>query len=293
MIAGDKLNSPRQQRTRLMSFTEKLQKATQTNNSLLCIGLDPDPARIPSHLGSGAHAVVAFNKAVIRATQDIACAYKPNLGFYTLYGHDGIRALQETRRAIPNHIPVILDAKVGDIDVTSSAYAKGYFGEMGFDAVTAHPYLGLDGLEPLLAWDDRCVFILAKTSNPGSGELQDLKLAGSDHERTVYEHVASQVAEWQGRFGTCGLVAGATYPQEVEQIRKLAPDIPMLIPGVGSQGGNLEATVQAALKTGSGPVAINASRSIIYAGEGQEYINAVRDAAVNLRDQINEARQAG
>jgi orotidine-5'-phosphate decarboxylase len=273
-----------------MTFAEKLHQASQSNNSLLCIGLDPDPARIPPHLGSGAHAVVAFNKAIIRATQDIACAYKPNLGFYMAYGHDGIRALQETRRAIPDHIPAILDAKVGDIDVTSNGYARGYFGEMGFDAVTAQPYLGLDGLEPLLAWKDRCVFILAKTSNPGSGDLQDLKLASTDPERTVYEHVASRTAEWQGRFGTCGLVAGATYPQEVESIRSLAPDVPMLIPGVGSQGGNLEATVKAATSHGSGPIAINASRSIIYAGEGLEYIGAVRQAALELRDQINAAR---
>jgi orotidine 5'-phosphate decarboxylase subfamily 2 len=158
--------------TRPMTFTGKLQQAAHSNQSLLCVGLDPDPERIPTHLGSGAHAVVAFNKAIIRATQDIACAYKPNLGFYTLYGHDGIRALQETRRAIPDHIPVILDAKVGDIDTTSRAYAQGYFGEMGFDAVTAHPYLGVDGLEPLLTWENRCVFVLAKTSNPGSGDLQ-------------------------------------------------------------------------------------------------------------------------
>jgi orotidine-5'-phosphate decarboxylase len=273
-----------------MTFARKLENASTTNNSLLCIGLDPDPARIPSHLGSGAHAVVAFNKAVIRATQDIACAYKPNLGFYMAYGHDGIRALQETRRAIPDHIPVILDAKVGDIDVTSNGYAQGFFGEMGFDAVTAHPYIGVDGLEPLLSWKDRCVFILAKTSNPGSGDLQDLKLASTDPERTVYEHVASQTAEWQGRFGSCGLVAGATYPQEVEIIRGLAPDVPMLIPGVGSQGGNLEATVKAALSRGSGPIAINASRSIIYAGEGMAFAEAVRQAAIDLRDQINAAR---
>jgi orotidine-5'-phosphate decarboxylase len=273
-----------------MSFTEKLQQASRENNSLLCIGLDPDPSRIPSHLGSGAHAVVAFNKAIIRATHDIACAYKPNLGFYAAYGHDGVRALQETRRAIPANIPTILDAKVGDIDVTSTAYAQGYFGEMGFDSITAQPYLGRDGLEPFLNWPGRCVFILAKTSNPGSGDLQDLKLTENDRERTVYEHVASLAAEWQGTFGTCGLVAGATYPQEVEKIRALAPELPMLIPGVGTQGGNLELTVNAALGNGTGPVAINASRSIIYAGEGLDYAEAVREAALKLRDQINAAR---
>lgn len=272
-----------------MSFSEKLEQASRANNSLLCIGLDPDPERIPQHLGSGAHAVVAFNKAVIRATQDIACAYKPNLGFYTVYGHDGIRALQETQRAVPAHIPTILDAKVGDIDVTSRAYAQGYFGEMDFDAVTAHPYLGLDGLEPLLAWENRCVFVLAKTSNPGSGELQDRKLAGTDPEQTVYEQVASNVATWTQKFSTCGLVAGGTYPQEVASIRKISPDVPMLIPGIGSQGGDLQATVQAALSNGTGPVAINASRSIIYAGQGLDYIDAVREAALKLRDEINRA----
>lgn len=273
-----------------MSFSEKLQQVSHANNSLLCIGLDPDPSRIPSHLGSGAHAVVAFNQAIIRATQDIACAYKPNLGFYTVYGHDGIWALEQTRRAIPSGIPTILDAKVGDIDITSAAYARGYFGEMGFDAVTAQPYLGRDGLEPLLNWKDRCVFILAKTSNPGSGDLQDLTLTENNRERTVYEHVASQAADWQGTFGTCGLVAGATYPQQVAKIRELAPELPMLIPGVGSQGGDLELTVKAALSTGTGPVAINASRSIIYAGDGLDYVEAIREAALQLRDQINAAR---
>jgi orotidine-5'-phosphate decarboxylase len=275
-----------------MSFATKLRNASSANNSLLCIGLDPDPERIPSHLGSGAHAVVAFNKAIIRATQDIVCAYKPNLGFYTVYGHDGIRALQETRRAIPDHIPTILDAKVGDMDMTSAAYARGYFGEMGFDSVTAHPYLGLDGLKPLLSWENRCVFILAKTSNPDSGDLQDRTLTGDDGERTVYEHVAAKVATWQQEFGTCGLVAGATYPRELERIREICPDAPMLIPGVGAQGGDLEATVKAATGSGSAPVTISSSRSVIYAGEGMDYADAVREAAIRMRDQINQAATA-
>lgn len=273
-----------------MSFSEKLAQAARSNNSLLCIGLDPDPKRIPSHLGSGAHAVVAFNQAIIRATQDIVCAYKPNLGFYTLYGHDGIRALEATRRAIPDHIPVILDAKVGDMDMTSAAYAQGYFGEMEFDAVTAHPYLGLDGLKPLLSWENRCVFILAKTSNPDGGELQNRTLANVDGEPALYEHVAANITKWQSEFGTCGVVAGATYPQELARVRELCPDVPMLIPGVGSQGGDLEATVKATVATGNAPVMISSSRSIIYAGEGMDYIEAVREAALALRDQINQFR---
>lgn len=274
-----------------MTFARKLQAASEAANSRLCIGLDPDPARIPGHLGRGPHAAVAFNKAIIRATQDIACAYKPNMGFYMAYGHEGIRALAETRRWIPDHIPAILDAKVGDIDTTSAAYARGYFDDMQFDAVTAHPYLGKDGLEPLLAYEDRCVFILAKTSNPGSGNLQDQRIAESDPSRTVYEQVALDVADWQKEYGTCGILAGATYPREIEQVRMHCPDVPMLVPGVGSQGGDLEATVKAVLSNGSGPVAINASRSIIYAGEGLDYIQAVREAALSLRDAINQAAE--
>ena len=272
-----------------MSFSQKLQQAARTNDSYLCVGLDPVSEQIPSHLGRGPHAMVAFNKAIIRATQDIACAYKPNLGFYMLYGHDGIRALEETRRAIPDHIPVILDAKVGDIDSTTEAYARGYFDEMRFDAVTAHPYMGKDGLAPLLKRENRCVLVLAKTSNPGSGDLQDLILSVDDSGGTVYERVAASVVEWQQEYGTCGVVVGATYPDELKRIRAICPDVPLLIPGVGQQEGDLEATVKAAFSTGSGPVAINASRSIIFAGEGLDYIEAVRAAAVDHRDRINRA----
>jgi orotidine-5'-phosphate decarboxylase len=275
-----------------MTFTEKLREISRANQSLLCVGLDPDPERIPSHLGKGAHAVVAFNKAIIRATQDIACAYKPNLGFYMPYGQEGIRALAETRQAIPDHIPVILDAKVGDIPNTAAAYARGYFDELGFEAVTAHPFVGADSLEPLLSYEGHCVFILAKTSNPGSGDLQDRTLADTDSPRTVYEQVAHDVSAWQQQYGTCGLVVGATYPRELEKIRRICPDVPLLVPGIGPQEGDLEATVKAALSQGEGPILINSSRSIIYAGEGLNYIDAVRQAALELREAINKARPA-
>jgi orotidine-5'-phosphate decarboxylase len=275
-----------------VSFVEKLREISQANQSLLCVGLDPVPDQIPEHLGKGAHAVVAFNKAIIRATQDIACAYKPNLGFYMQYGQEGIRALAETKWAIPNHIPVILDAKVGEIPNTAQAYAKGYFDELGFEAVTAHPFVGADSLEPLLSYKENCVFILAKTSNPGSGDLQDRTLTGDDSSRTVYEQVAHDVSGWQKKYGTCGLVVGATYPQELAAIREICPDVPLLVPGIGPQEGDLEATVAAALSVGNGPVLINSSRSIIYAGEGLNYIDAVRKAAIDLRDAINAARSS-
>jgi orotidine-5'-phosphate decarboxylase len=273
-----------------MNFFEKLQQASEQNRSSLCIGLDPDPSRIPGHLGKGAHAVAAFNLGVIEATKDIASAYKPNLGFYMAYGAEGIQALAKTRRAIPDHIPVILDAKVGDIPVTAAAYARGYFDELDFDSITAHPFLGADSLEPLLSYEGRCVFILAKTSNPGSGDLQDRQLVDGENPRTIYEKVADDVRRWQETYGTCGLVVGATYPRELASVRSICPDVPMLIPGVGTQAGDLEATMQAAEATGTGPVLINSSRSIIYAGDGPDYLDAVRNAALSLRDAINDAR---
>jgi orotidine-5'-phosphate decarboxylase len=272
-----------------MSILEKLRVSAERNSSMLCVGLDPDHSRIPSHLGSGPHSVVAFNKAVIRATQDIACAYKPNLGFYMAYGQYGIQALVETRRAIPEDIPVILDCKVGDIPVTAEAYARGYFDELDFDAITAHPFLGKDSLEPLLSRAGRGVFILAKTSNPGSGDMQDRVLEGTEPHRTVFEQVAHDVAEWQKEFGTCGLVVGATYPAELERVRSICPDVPLLVPGVGAQEGDLEATMRAALSAGDGPVLINASRSVIYAGGGPDFVDAVRQAAIDLRERINTA----
>lgn len=276
-----------------MSFRERLRAASERSGSLLCVGLDPDPARLPTHLGPAddARTVLAFNRAIIEATADLVCAYKPNLGFYLAYGPAGVEALIETRRLIPPEIPVILDAKVGDLGNTSVAYARAYFDAWNFDAVTVHPYMGEDSLEPFLSRSDRAVFVLVKTSNPGSGDLQDLPVTDEGTTEPLYLRVAERARRWQGRYGTCGLVVGATYPRQLAEVRERCPDLPILVPGVGAQGGDLTTTVQAGLDSAGGGLLINAARGVIYAGTGPDFAQAARRAAIELRDAINQARQ--
>lgn len=277
-----------------MSFRERLRAASERSGSLLCVGLDPDPARLPIHLGPAddARTVLAFNRAIIEATADLVCAYKPNLGFYLAYGPAGVEALIETRRLIPAEIPVILDAKVGDLGNTSVAYARAYFDAWNFDAVTVHPYMGEDSLEPFLSRSDRAVFVLVKTSNPGSGDLQDLPVTDEGTTEPLYLRVAERARRWQGRYGTCGLVVGATYPRQLAEVRERCPDLPILVPGVGAQGGDLTTTVQAGLDSAGGGLLINAARGVIYAGTGPDFAQAARRAAIELRDAINLARQS-
>lgn len=277
-----------------MSFRERLRAASERSGSLLCVGLDPDPARLPTHLGPAddARTVLAFNRAIIEATADLVCAYKPNLGFYLAYGPAGVEALIETRRLIPAEIPVILDAKVGDLGNTSVAYARAYFDAWNFDAVTVHPYMGEDSLEPFLSRSDRAVFVLVKTSNPGSGDLQDLPVTDEGTTEPLYLRVAERARRWQGRYGTCGLVVGATYPRQLAEVRERCPDLPILVPGVGAQGGDLTTTVQAGLDPAGGGLLINAARGVIYAGTGPDFAQAARRAAIELRDAINLARQS-
>lgn len=277
-----------------MSFRERLRAASERSGSLLCVGLDPDPARLPTHLGPAddARTVLAFNRAIIESTTDLVCAYKPNLGFYLAYGPAGVEALIETRRLIPPEIPVILDAKVGDLGNTSVAYARAYFDAWNFDAVTVHPYMGEDSLEPFLSRSDRAVFVLVKTSNPGSGDLQDLPVTDEGTTEPLYLRVAERARRWQGRYGTCGLVVGATYPRQLAEVRERCPDLPILVPGVGAQGGDLTTTVQAGLDSAGGGLLINAARGVIYAGTGPDFAQAARRAAIELRDAINQARQS-
>src|SRR5579875_2872670 len=271
-----------------MRFSEQLSLAVSRSQSLLCVGLDPDPKRIPPGAGEGARAIVQFNRSIVEATRDVVCAYKPNLGFYVSYGLDGVAALIETRKLIPTEIPVILDAKAGDFANTSAAYARGYFDEWGFDAITIQPYLGRDGLQPFLDYADKGILVLAKTSNPGSGDLQDLELESGE---AVYETVAGKVNAWNRQHGNCGLVVGATYPEQLGKVRALAPDLPILVPGIGAQGGDLEGSVAAGLDERGAGLIISASRGVIYAGSGEDYSQAARLAALKLRDQINRARE--
>ena len=274
-----------------MRFANRLQAATERNNSLLCVGLDPDIRRFPAHLGTDHAAIVSFNRQIIEATIDLVCCYKPNLGFYMAYGTAGLEALSETRRIIGDRVPVLLDAKVGDINTTSEAYARGYFGALGFDAVTVHPYMGFDGIEPFLAYEVHAVFVLVKTSNPGSKDVQDLEVAGGEN-RPLYQHVAEQVQQWNSRYGNCGIVVGATWPSELAAIRQICPELPILIPGIGNQGGELERALRAGLDAKGAGVLINSSRSIIYAGNGEDFACAARSAAMSLRDEINQIREA-
>jgi orotidine-5'-phosphate decarboxylase len=274
--------------TTVIPFGQKLRAAQSANQSLLCVGLDPDPSRFPAAVGNTPEAIIAFNRAIIEATSDLACCYKPNLGFYLAYGSLGVEALAQVRRDVPAHIPVLLDAKFGDIGITSVGYARAAFETWNVDALTVNPFLGRDALDPFLAYTDRGLFILAKTSNPGSGLLQDRRLADGD---TVTLAVVNDAVTWN-TAGNVGLVVGATYPEQLAEVRAAAPDLPILVPGVGAQQGDLEAAVLAGLDANNAGLLINASRAISYASSGPDFQDAARAAAQSLRAQIESARNS-
>jgi orotidine-5'-phosphate decarboxylase len=280
------------------TFGDRLIDAARANDSLLCVGLDPVRARFPDPLDDEpdvTRAIVSFNAGVIAATSDLVCAYKPNLGFYLAYGAAGVAALEETRRLIPAHIPIILDAKVGDIGSTAEAYATGYFDTWGFDAITVNPYLGEDSLAPFLSRHDRGVVVVCKTSNPGSADLQNLALDAHHGQQPLYLTVADRVAGWAERWpATLGLVVGATYPDELAEVRRRCPDAPILLPGIGAQAGDLEASLRAGLDRRGLGLIVSASRSVLYAEaiQGADWTATVRTEAVRLRDEINAVRAA-
>ena len=269
-----------------MNFIEKMQKAALKNQSLLCIGLDPDPTKMPTHLK-----VYDFNKAIIEATSDLVCAYKPNIAFYEAMGAEGMEALMSTMKAIPADIPVIVDAKRGDIGNTSVAYARALFDVFGFDATTVNPYLGFDAIEPFIKYTDKGIFILCRTSNPGAEDFQSLVCVFQHRTRPLFEIVADRANEWNTN-GNIGLVVGATYPEELKLLRQQHPHMPFLIPGVGAQGGDVELTVKYGLSHEGNKAIINSGRQIIYASKGKDFAEAARKAAQNLRDEMNRYRAA-
>jgi len=271
-----------------MNFKVKLDQAQKANDSWLCVGLDPVMERLPKAVLDSDTPLLDFGYAIVEATTDLVCAYKPNLAFWLAEGPTGLKALQDLIAEIPDRIPVILDAKFNDIGHTATAYAQAAFETLVADAVTANPYLGLDGLRPFLDSDEYGAFLLARTSNASAPDLQDLAVGGFP----LYEKVARLAADWNSELsGTCGLVVGATYPEELGRLRETAPDLPFLIPGIGAQGGNLTAAVTyGPTAENVGPV-INSSRGIIYASSGSDFAQAARTAASKLRDQINEERQ--
>jgi orotidine-5'-phosphate decarboxylase len=270
-----------------MTFSQKISLVQKTQASLLCIGLDTDAALIPRHLGRSASAVLTFNRRIIDATVDLVCAYKLNLAFYETLGAEGWRAMEKTLKHIPRSVVTIGDGKRGDIGNTSERYAEALFDELGFDAVTVNPYMGYDSVEPFLRRNDRGVFLLALTSNPGSKDFQRLTVSS----RTLYERVAQSAIKWNTRRNI-GLVVGATHPNELRRIRKLAPEIPLLIPGVGKQGGDLKSAIRYGCTKRGDRAIINASRSILYASRGNDFAQAARRETIMLRDEIEKYRQA-
>ncbi len=265
-----------------LTFLEKLRSAQNRNQSFLCIGLDPDPSRL-----QGRH-LPSFIQAIIEETLDLVCAYKPNLAFFEALGPGGMNILIESLASVPGDIPVIGDAKRGDIGNTAAFYAQALFEQMDFDAVTVNPWGGEDSIRPFADYADRGVFIWCRGSNPSSADIQEQILADG---RRVFELVAEAASAWNHN-GNIGLVAGATYPQDIARVRSLCPSMPLLIPGVGAQAGDLEACVTAALDARGEGIIINSSRQVLYASSGADFAQAARGVARDLRDQINRARES-
>ena len=268
-----------------MNFIDKLNNAARKNQSLVCIGLDPDPNRMPDNVS-----VLAFNKAIIDATAHLVCAYKPNLAFYEAMGQEGMEALEQTVKYIPDDIPVICDGKRGDIGNTAKAYARAIFDNLGCDAATVSPYLGFDSVEPFIQYEDKGVFVLCRTSNPGALDFQSLRCESESGTHPLFELVALKASHWNVN-GNIGLVVGATYPEELRIIRDNHPDMPILIPGVGAQGGDLEITIRYGVDAKGEKAIINSSRQILYASRGKDFAEAAGKTALSLRDEINHYRQ--
>ncbi len=265
-----------------MMFIQKLNTVVAKHDSLVCVGLDSDVD----------HQFV-FNKAIIDATHDLVCAYKPNSAFYEARGVNGIKELKMTcdylREKHPD-IVIILDAKRGDIGSTNEGYVTYAFDWLGVDAITLHPYLGKEALKPFLDRKNKGCIILCKTSNPGAGELQDLNVDSGNQSNKLYQVVAEKIVnEWNSN-GNCGLVAGATYPEELKIVRRIVGDMPLLVPGIGAQGGNMKSSVEAGLDSHHAGMIINASRSIIFASQGPDFAKKAREETQKLRNEINNYR---
>ena len=275
-------------------FFTRLNRRAAHIDSLLCIGLDPEPDRLPNSLRAAPphEAALDFLCRIVDATHDLVAAYKPNLAFFEALGPPGLESLRTLRRHIPPDVPVVGDAKRGDIDNTMRRYAAALFDVYDFDAVTASPYLGRDAIEPFAERPKRGVYLLCRTSNPGSGEIADLDVVDARGERTpLYLTIAQRVQAWNTNRNL-GLVVGATYPEELARVREVAPDLPILLPGVGPQGGALEAAVAAGLDRNRAGLLVNASRQVLYASAADDFPAAARRVAEQLRERINRARSS-
>ena len=270
-----------------MNLTQRLRTIQRAKNSLLCVGLDTDSAKIPQSLHIHGEPLLEFNRRIIEATQDLVCAYKINLAFYENMGAHGWSTLQKTLAYIPEGIVTIGDAKRGDIGNTAEMYARSLLIDHRFGATTVNPFMGFDSVEPFIRNPEQGAFVLAVTSNQGARDFQYLK-SGS---RPLYEHIIRRVKSWNTKKN-CGLVVGATRPGELRRIRRIVPDMPILIPGVGVQGGSLKNAVRYGCNSRGFLAIVNASRSVIYASTGEDFADAARESALALREEINRYRAA-
>jgi len=282
-----------------MNFSDKLGAAERQNQSLLCVGLDPDPARFPAHLKNDASKIYDFCAAIVDATADLVIAFKPQIAYFAAHRAEAQleQLIQHMRRTAPQ-VPIILDAKRGDIGSTAEQYAIEAFERYGADAVTLSPFMGFDSVQPYLKYHGKGAFLLCRTSNPGGDDFQSQRLASVPGEPLLYEHIAQLAQGPWNLNGQLGLVVGATYPAEIERVRALAPTLPLLIPGVGAQGGDALATVKAGWRSQrtangqpetTGPIIVNSSRAILYASSGDNFAAAARAEAVATRDVLRAA----
>ena len=278
-----------------MTFLEQLQQAERSNQSMLCVGLDPEPAKFPAQFKGDASKIYDFCAAIVDATADLVISFKPQIAYFAAHrAEDQLEKLMQHMRATAPHVPVILDAKRGDIGSTAAQYAIEAFERYGADAVTLSPFMGFDSVQPYLAYHGKGAFLLCRTSNPGGDDFQAQRLSSVAGEPLLYEHIAKLAqGEWNTN-GQLGLVVGATYPAEIERVRKVAPHVPLLIPGVGAQGGDAVATVKAGWKQQNGqttaPIIVNSSRAVLYASSGADFADAARKVAVQTRDVLQAAR---
>ena len=276
-----------------MRFTDQLAAVQQRQDSMLCVGLDPDPARFPAGWAGDARRIHDFCAAIVDATKDLVCAFKPQIAYFAAHrAEDQLERLIAHIHRVAPEVPVILDAKRGDIGATAAQYACEAFERYGADALTLSPFMGLDSIEPYQRHAEKGLFLLCRTSNPGGADLQGQVLDGGE---LLYERIARLAATSWNRNGQLGLVVGATFPRELARVRDLAPTLPLLVPGIGAQGGDAEATVRAGWRanaqgTTTGPMVVNSSRAILYAGAGEDFATVARQAAAATRELLHRAR---
>lgn len=271
-----------------MTFTEMLEARWQGADTLLCVGLDPNPSRFPAELADRPDAILAFCREIVDATADLVCAFKPQIAYFASCGaEDQLEELITYIHEKHPEVPVILDAKRGDIGSTAEHYAREAFERYKADCVTLSPFMGFDTIKPYLAYEGKGAFVLCRTSNKGGDDFQMLTVDGE----RLFERIARLASSEWNLSGQLGLVTGATYPAEIASVRRLAPTLPLLVPGIGAQGGDVEACVKAGIDAKKGGMVINSGRAILYASQGEDWHEAARAAAVATRDAINAARR--